>query len=71
MAPVIGKPAPGFKGVALVDGQLKDISLEDFAGSVSCLRIRLSAQRDVDILIDVPEMRFEDPEFGGSSVTPT
>ncbi|KAJ9523297.1 hypothetical protein QJQ45_005254 [Haematococcus lacustris] len=32
MAPIIGKPAPGFKATAVVDGQMKDVSLSDFKG---------------------------------------
>ncbi len=30
--PQIGKPAPAFKGTAVVDGQFKEISLADFKG---------------------------------------
>ncbi|ROT69701.1 peroxiredoxin [Penaeus vannamei] len=30
--PAIGKPAPIFKGTAVVDGQFKEISLEDYKG---------------------------------------
>ncbi|KAL1497976.1 hypothetical protein ABEB36_008852 [Hypothenemus hampei] len=32
MAPAIQKPAPIFKGTAVVDGQFKEISLEDYKG---------------------------------------
>jgi len=32
MAPIIGKPAPDFKGVAVIDGQTKNIALKDFQG---------------------------------------
>lgn len=32
MVATIGKPAPTFKGAAIVDGEIKDISIEDFKG---------------------------------------
>lgn len=32
MSPPLQKPAPAFKGTAVVDGQFKDISLEDYKG---------------------------------------
>jgi peroxiredoxin (alkyl hydroperoxide reductase subunit C) len=32
MPAIIGKPAPAFKGQAVVDGEIKEISLEDFKG---------------------------------------
>lgn len=32
MAPTIGKPAPDFSGTAVVDGELKKISLADYKG---------------------------------------
>lgn len=30
--PDLQKPAPQFKGIAVVDGQFKEISLEDYKG---------------------------------------
>lgn len=32
MPAIIGKPAPAFKGQAVVDGEIKEISLDDFKG---------------------------------------
>ncbi|WIA10975.1 hypothetical protein OEZ86_000941 [Tetradesmus obliquus] len=32
MPAIIGKPAPAFKGQAIVDGEIKEISLDDFKG---------------------------------------
>lgn len=32
MTPQIQKPAPEFKGTAVIDGQFKEIKLSDFAG---------------------------------------
>mmetsp|Transcript_15136 Transcript_15136/g.32835 ORF Transcript_15136/g.32835 Transcript_15136/m.32835 type:complete len:199 (+) Transcript_15136:111-707(+) len=32
MAPVIGKPAPAFKGTAVVNGEMKEIKLSDYKG---------------------------------------
>lgn len=32
----IGKPAPGFKATAVVDGQFKDIQLSDYKGKCVC-----------------------------------
>lgn len=41
MSPQLQKPAPAFKGTAVVDGQFKDISLEDYKGMFS---FRLKAE---------------------------
>ena len=32
MATLVGKPAPTFKGQALVKGEFKEVKLEDFKG---------------------------------------
>ncbi|KAG1664157.1 hypothetical protein FOA52_012238 [Chlamydomonas sp. UWO 241] len=32
MAPIIGKPAPQFKATAVVDGEIKTVSLDDYKG---------------------------------------
>eukprot|EP00197_Chlamydomonas_leiostraca_P005829 CAMPEP_0202872334 /NCGR_PEP_ID=MMETSP1391-20130828/20956_1 /ASSEMBLY_ACC=CAM_ASM_000867 /TAXON_ID=1034604 /ORGANISM="Chlamydomonas leiostraca, Strain SAG 11-49" /LENGTH=198 /DNA_ID=CAMNT_0049553351 /DNA_START=11 /DNA_END=607 /DNA_ORIENTATION=- len=32
MTPIIGKPAPAFKATAVVDGQMKDVSIDQFKG---------------------------------------
>lgn len=32
MAPQLQKKAPGFKGTAVIDGQFKEISLDDYKG---------------------------------------
>jgi alkyl hydroperoxide reductase subunit AhpC len=32
MTPKIGKPAPEFKAIAVVDGNFKDVSLKDYKG---------------------------------------
>ena len=32
--PRIGLPAPAFKASALIDGQIKEVSLSDYAGKV-------------------------------------
>ena len=33
MPAIIGKPAPAWKGQAIVDGEIKEISLDDFKGA--------------------------------------
>lgn len=50
VVPTIGQPAPAFEGKALVDGVIKRISSADYAGKVSALQRRMSANtiRKVD-----------------------
>lgn len=42
MTPRIGKPAPAFKATAVVDGQMKEVSLDQF--KVSYLYVHITAQ---------------------------
>jgi len=42
MSPPLQKPAPAFKGTAVVDGQFKDISLEDYKGMSVFVHTKIS-----------------------------
>lgn len=43
MPAIVGKPAPAWKGMAVVDGEIKEVSLEDYKGeSTAC--VQLAAQ---------------------------
>lgn len=39
MTPPLQKPAPSFSGTAVVNGQFKDIKLEDYKGKIESLYV--------------------------------